>query len=101
MREIFNVTISQRAQDNLINILYYLEVNWSERIKTGFLKRLIKLIGYIKENPYLFPISEYGQDVRRCMITKHNILYYRIINNTIEIITIHDVRQNPDNFQIE
>ncbi len=100
MNENYHVSISQRAQDNLINILFYLEVNWSDRVKTEFSKRLIKLIRFISENPYLFPISEFGQDVRRCMITKHNAVYYRIKANEIEIITIHDVRQNPDNFQI-
>jgi len=57
-------------------------------------------MSHIKENPYLFPVTEYGQEVRRCMITKHNALYYRIINRTIEIVTIHDVRQNPDNLHI-
>jgi plasmid stabilization system protein ParE len=100
MNKKYHVSISHRAQDNLINILNYLEINWSERIKKAFSKRLIKLIRFISKDPYLFPISEFGQDVRKCMITKHNALYYRIKNNDIEIITIHDVRQNPDNFQI-
>jgi plasmid stabilization system protein ParE len=100
MKKHYHVTISQRAQNNLNNLLHYLEVNWSVRIKSEFLERLIKVISFIKENPYLFPISDFGQDVRRCMITKHNALYYRIKTNEIEIITIHDVRQNPDNFQI-
>lgn len=97
----YHVDISQRAQDNLVEILYYLDLNWSEKIKTEFLKRFIKQINHIKQNPYLFPIAEYGKDARRCMITKHNALYYRNINDAVEIITIHNLRQNPDNFHIK
>jgi hypothetical protein len=34
--------------------------------------------------------------IRRCLITKQNALYYRIADNTVQIITIHDTRRNPN-----
>lgn len=100
MTKRYRITISQRAQGNLVILLNYLEVNWSVRIRKDFLERLIRLIRLIRENPYLFPISEFGHGVRRCKISKHNALYYRIKLNEIESITIHDMRQNPENFRI-
>jgi plasmid stabilization system protein ParE len=101
MKKVYHVAISQRAQDNLLKILFYLETSWTVRIKDKFLNRFIDYVKFIEQNPFLFPVSDYSDEVRRCMITKHNALYYKIVGSEVEIITIHDVRQNPDNLYIE
>jgi hypothetical protein len=38
--------------------------------------------------------------IRRCLVSKQNAIYYRIIENTVEILTIHDTRRNPDNLNL-
>ena len=48
----------------------------------------------------LFPISyppfEKFPDIRKCVLTKHISLYYKINNKDIEVLTLFDTRQNPD-----
>lgn len=36
-------------------------------------------------------------NVHRAIITKHNSIYYQILETEIEIITIFDNRQDPNN----
>jgi hypothetical protein len=33
--------------------------------------------------------------IRRCIVSQHNIMYYKIKKNEVEIITIQDTRRNP------
>jgi len=35
-------------------------------------------------------------DVRKCVATKHNTVYFREEPNIIVILRIYDTRQNPD-----
>ena len=73
----YEIVISERADNNLKRIFDYLEVK------------------YIRENPYIFPVSTVKDNVRRCLITRHNAIYYRILGNVVEIITIQDTRSKP------
>lgn len=96
----YKVTISQRAQANLMQILDYLEQNWSEKVKNSFLQKLRRVVGLISHNPYLFPASFRKNDIHKCVLTKHNVIYYRIVDDEVEIITIHDTRQKPDKLKL-
>jgi plasmid stabilization system protein ParE len=88
------VVISQRAENNLDMIVAYLENNWSARVKKNFILKLSKTVDLIAQSPFIFPASEIKKNVRRCVVTKHTILYYNVRNKEIEIITIQDSRQN-------
>ena len=96
----YNVLISKRADNNLKRIFDYLELNWSVKVKNDFKKDLEKEVEYIRENPYIFPVSTVKDNVRRCVITKHNAMYYQVKENEVEIITIHDTRSDPDSLQL-
>lgn len=43
----------------------------------------------------MYPATDRRDNVRRCVITKQTILYYRVRKNKIELITLFDSRQNP------
>jgi plasmid stabilization system protein ParE len=60
-----------------------------------FIEKLIKTINQIANTPSMCPESEIKKNVRRCVVTKHTILFYRVNKKEIEIITIQDTRQNP------
>jgi hypothetical protein len=34
-------------------------------------------------------------NIHQVLITKHNLLFYRILENKIELLTFFDTRQNP------
>ncbi len=96
----YQVTISENAQRKIENVFHYLEQEWSKKVKNDFKSKLLKQVDYLKQNPYMYPASEEKQDIRRCIITKHNIMYYRIVENDVEIITLHDTRSDPKSLDL-
>ena len=52
------VVLTQSAQTKLNKLLYYLEVNWSDKVKEKFIKRLDKAVDIIQERPEIFPRSK-------------------------------------------
>ena len=91
----YSVKISERAEKNLDNIVTYLLTEWSEKVKEQFLGRLKKIVTLLSINPYLFQEYSKKKQIRKCFITEHNAMYFRIVEDSVEIITIHDTRRNP------
>ena len=80
------------------NIADYLSKNWSERTKIEFLILLTEKMKLISTMPYLYKASQKQFNIRECVMNKHTILYYRVLEETIEIITIRNTRQKPEEF---
>ncbi|MEO7988572.1 MAG: type II toxin-antitoxin system RelE/ParE family toxin [Chryseolinea sp.] len=94
------VTISERAERNLDNIVLYLETKWSVRIRDRFLGVLSMKIEQIVKTPHMYEASSKKKAVRRCVVTKHTALYYKAKKEEIEIVTIQDTRQNPNKLKL-
>ncbi|OQY04828.1 MAG: hypothetical protein B6I20_02340 [Bacteroidetes bacterium 4572_117] len=91
----YQITISKRAEKRIDDIFEYLEQKWPNKVKEDFKIKLLKQVDFLRQNPHMFPVSQVKDGLRKCLITKHNALYYRIKEQEVEIITIHDTRQNP------
>jgi len=89
------VIISERAEQNLDNIVQYLETSWSLRVRDKFLELLKKKIEQITRTPHMYEASSKKKTIRRCVVSKQTSLYYRSKKEEIEIVTIQDTRQNP------
>jgi plasmid stabilization system protein ParE len=63
--------------------------------KTKVHFKTFKTINQIADAPSMYPESKIKKNVRKCVITKHTTLFYRVNKKEIEIITIQDTRQNP------
>lgn len=55
----------------------------------------MKNVDQLKLNPKSFPASKIKKGIRRCVVTRQTSVYYRIQNESIEIITVIDNRQDP------
>tara|TARA_B100000809_G_C15000088_1_gene481253 strand:+ start:709 stop:1005 length:297 start_codon:yes stop_codon:yes gene_type:complete len=86
---------SPAAEKDAEQILDFINTKWSKRVAAKFLNKLDDNIRLISEDPKLFPIIEDNLGVRKCVVTKQNSLFYRISDETIEIIRLFDTRQNP------
>jgi plasmid stabilization system protein ParE len=95
-----NIIWSPLSKDDVANILVYLEKEWSSKIASRFLDILDLIILQIARNPKQFPVIYHKMNVRKCVITKHNTLFYRYKNKRIEILRIFDTRQNPDKLRL-
>jgi plasmid stabilization system protein ParE len=91
-----NIIWSRLAENDLENILNYLDKNWERKIASNFIDLTVNILNQIFENPKQFPISYKREKVRKCVLTKHNTLFYRETILSIEILRIYDTRQDSD-----
>lgn len=87
---------SPLAEKDFDSILEYLEKNWGEKVIESFIDLTEKLIFQISLNPKLFPTIHKKEKIRKCVITKHNTMYYREQKDFIAILRIFDNRQDPE-----
>jgi plasmid stabilization system protein ParE len=83
------------ALKELKNTIEYLEENWTERELRNLASEIEEKLSLLSHNPNLFQSSDVKKDIRRVVIAKHNTLYYRVMGNTIEIISFFSNRQSP------
>lgn len=86
---------SPSAVKDFEHVLDYLKENWSNEVTLKFLDEIEILISFISKQPKQFPLINKKLKVRKCVITKHNTLFYRENKEFIELLRIFDTRQNP------
>ena len=90
-----NVRLSDRARADIEEIAEYLEQNWTEKVKMGFLIRITDRLQNISEMPYMYRASARKPGVRECVMDKHMIIYYKVVDNRmINVLSIKNTRRN-------
>lgn len=89
------VVWSYLADQDFDAILDYLESKWEPTVAERFMEQTFMLIQQISDHPKQFPLIYKRGKVRKCVITKHNAIIYRELNEEIEILRIFDTRQHP------
>lgn len=90
------VNWSPLAEGDLTNILDYLHKNWERKVASYFIDLTNNFINQISINPKQFPLINKRKGIRKCVITKHNTLFYRDKSSVVEILRIYDTRQDPN-----
>ena len=68
---------SHLAENDFENILDYLDKKWERKVASDFIALTENVLNQISLNPKQFPICFKGRKVRKCVLTKHNTLFYR------------------------
>ena len=76
------------------DILNYLLKNFGEVVMDKFILKVEKIVSLVSQKPKMFRHSA-KMNIHQVLITKHNLLFYRIIENKVELLTFFDTRQNP------
>lgn len=97
---VYEIIISERAENNLDKIISYLLTQWNETVKNTFLDSFKKNLKLLSNNPFMFQVYSKRKNIRKCLISKQNAMYFRIVDNVVEIITIHDTRRNPKTLKL-
>ncbi len=87
---------SPDSERDLDTILAYLSSGWNPLVSSRFLDLIEKVLVQISINPRQFPLIYKGLNIRKCVIAKHNTLYYRNKRAHVEFLRIFDSRQDPD-----
>ena len=91
---------SPSAEDDLERISDYLFENWNIKTAILFISLVDHLVDLISKNPKHFPQINTNLKVRKCVITKHNSIFYRVSAKQIDILRIFDTRQNPEKLKL-
>tara|TARA_R100000935_G_C2815848_1_gene157283 strand:- start:835 stop:1137 length:303 start_codon:yes stop_codon:yes gene_type:complete len=100
MKSGYKILWTDHALSELENTIAYLEENWTERELKNFSQELDHTIELISKNPELFQISKKKKNVRRAVVARFNNLYYRLNEDSIEILSFFSNRQDPDKIKI-
>lgn len=100
MKSGYRLFWSNHALHDLERIIAYLTANWTNREVQNFVRRLDKRLELIRLNPQLFPKTEKRAEVRRSVLTKHTVIYYRTNGRVVTVITLFDTRQNPKKLKV-
>ncbi len=91
---------SPQADKDLEEILDYLAEEWENSVSMKFLDLVDILLKQIAINPKQFPLINKSLNIRKCVITKHNTLFYRNKRTVIEVVRIYDTRQDPEKLHL-
>ena len=100
MKSGYKIFWTDHALSELKNTIEYLEDNWTEKELKNFFRELDHIIELISRNPKLFPESISKKDIRKAVVTRFNSLYYRVNNNSIEILSFFSNRQDPSKIKV-
>jgi len=95
MKSGYKILWTDFAIDELQKVIEYLEINFSEKELKRLAQKIESTTELISQNPKLFSKSD-KKEVFRVTILKFNTMYYRIKDDTIEILSFFSNRQNPD-----
>lgn len=90
------VVWTRKADTSFNGIVDYLMEKWTVEIATNFVDVVDHTIKLIIKNPEMFKVSGYDQISRAAFITKHTTMFYRILDNTIEIEYFWGNFDNPE-----
>ncbi|MDO8366018.1 MAG: type II toxin-antitoxin system RelE/ParE family toxin [Saprospiraceae bacterium] len=88
------VTFTDQAAEQLAELLDYLEIEWSMKVRDNFLLKLESTVEVIAAFPFAYPSSESYPDFRRCVVTPQTSLYYQIQPEEIEVVAVLDNRRD-------
>jgi plasmid stabilization system protein ParE len=86
---------SPRATDEYLDLIDYLLDKWGEKVTRKFIERIQDVLEVISERPEIYLATSKRKNIRRCVVSKHTSLYYRVKADKIELITLFDNRKNP------
>jgi len=92
----YKIIWSARVLDEFNSIVIFLRDNWGSKSASDFAVKFLNKIGRLERLPLSGSKSSKQIGLRKILITKHNYLLYEIIGNRVELFSIIDTRQNPD-----
>ena len=91
----FKINWAPAALNDYMQVLTYLTSTWEKGSANSFVDKVDKKASSVSSNPGIGRMCGQEPNVRRFVITSHNLLYYKANQETIEIVAVFDTRQNP------
>ena len=99
MEKGFEILWTDLALEELSETVGYLKREFSQKETDILGDEIERISSIISQNPNIFPNSD-RLKTRKAVILKFNTLYYRIMNDKIEIVSFFLNRQSPDKMKL-
>jgi plasmid stabilization system protein ParE len=86
---------SPQSEQDFSSVLDYLSQHWESKVALKFIDITEVMVRQISINPKQFPVIHKTRKIRKCVISKHNSLFYRERKDFVDILRIYDNRQDP------
>ena len=80
---------------NVLSTLNYLEKEWGMISAQKFQSILDSKINELSSHPKIGSLTAKNKRIRKLKITKHNRIYYRVLKDEINILTLFEIKMNP------
>lgn len=84
--------MSPLAKADLENILEYLLEFWNVNVASDFIRRFEDTCFLIAQSPKLSPFLSKNRNICKCVLTKHNTIYFIENEFNIEVLAVFDSR---------
>jgi plasmid stabilization system protein ParE len=95
MKSGYRIVWTEHALEELKQTIEYLEKEWSDKEIQNLAAELEHTLELLAKNPDLFQSSRQRTGVRRAVVATYNNLYYRVLEDAVEIVSFFSNRQNP------
>jgi plasmid stabilization system protein ParE len=91
---------SPQSDDDVENVLLYLEADWPPYVKIEFLNTLFTTLDWISSNPHIFIKPNESDSIRKYVMSEYHTLYFEIFDSKIDLLRIFDTRQDPNKLKL-
>jgi plasmid stabilization system protein ParE len=88
------VVVTSKADEDFVNIINYLEANWSIKEINNFINKFDDKVQIILDFPYIYPSISINTNIRKCTLTSQISIYYEIKKDIIRILRLFDNRMS-------
>jgi len=92
-----DIVWSPKALQKFHDVIKYLEKNWGETVVKDFVQRTDQLLKNLIIHPKIHRSITNKYNIKEAVVTKHNLLIYKITKDKIILLTFFDTRQHPKN----
>ena len=93
----YSLRWTEEAKKSFNQNLEYLSDEWDNQIINNFLDRVDGILSRIKSNPEIYSLHRKTHNIRKCVVHKRIILYFKIVDsNNIDLLTFWNTYQDPD-----
>lgn len=87
------IVVSKRFRKNTLALYDYLIKEHSAKTAYHFLDKLQRRVEFISQHPHIGKPSQKKANIRSILLLPYNRIYYRTVENTIELLCLFDMRR--------
>ncbi|MFN8428382.1 MAG: type II toxin-antitoxin system RelE/ParE family toxin [Spirosomataceae bacterium] len=87
---------SDESKKDVNEIIEFIQYQWNQQIVSDFLDKIDHSIFQISKNPKTFPLINREFGIRKCVISKHNSIFYTEEDKKVYILRVFANRKDPE-----